>query len=184
MARIGIIGTGWGARVQVPAFREAGLEVVAIAGRDATRTAATAKELELEAFPDWRSLASVSNIDLVSIVTPPAHHLEMATFALEAGKHVLCEKPTAMNADEAERLAAAAARHGDAIALIDHELRFLPSFVAAQQRLAELGTIRYAEVRYASPGRGDEDRDERRHLRELRPARRIRSDSSAELKTT
>ncbi|MEO8035901.1 MAG: Gfo/Idh/MocA family oxidoreductase [Acidobacteriota bacterium] len=158
MARIGIIGTGWGARVQVPAFREAGLEVVGLAGRDGNKTAAAAKELGVEAFAEWRSLASSANVDLVSIVTPPAHHLEMATFALEAGKHVLCEKPTAMNAGEAGQLVAIAANHPDAITLIDHELRFLPSFLAARQHLYDLGAIWYAEVRYASPGRGDVSR--------------------------
>ena len=46
----------------------------------------------------------------------------------------------------------------DQIALIDHELRFLPSFRAARERIGELGGIRYAEVRYASPGRGDRTR--------------------------
>src|SRR5712675_987825 len=125
MARVGIIGTGWGARVQVPAFREAGLEVVAIAGHNADRTRRVAGELGLEAFDDWRALIA-SNVDLVTIVTPPSEHLQMATAALDAGKHVLCEKPTALNVDEAIQLAAAAKKHPDRITLIDHELRFLP----------------------------------------------------------
>jgi len=157
MARVGIIGTGWGARVQVPAFREAGLDVVAIAGHNAERTRKIAGDLDVEPFDDWRSLIA-SNLDLVTIVTPPSEHLQMATSALDAGKHVLCEKPTALNASEAERLVAAARKHPDRIALIDHELRFLPSFRAARERIADLGTIRYAEVRYASPGRGDRTR--------------------------
>ena len=157
MARVGIIGTGWGARVQVPAFREAGLEVVAIAGHDAERTRKIAGQLDVEAFDDWRKLIA-SNVDLVTIVTPPSEHLEMASSALDAGKHVLCEKPTALNASEAEQLVAAGKKHPDRIALIDHELRFLPSFRAARERMGELRGIRYAEVRYASPGRGDRTR--------------------------
>jgi len=157
MARVGIIGTGWGARVQVPAFREAGLEVVAIAGQNAERTKRIASELDLDAFDEWRALVD-ANLDLISIVTPPSEHLAMATAALDAGKHVLCEKPTALNVSEAEALAAAAARHPDRIALIDHELRFLPSFRAAREKMNELGEIRFAEVRYASPGRGDRTR--------------------------
>src|SRR5436305_6320722 len=157
MARVGIIGTGWGARVQVPAFREAGLDVVAIAGHDAERTRNVASQLDVEPFDDWRELIA-SNVDLVTIVTPPSQHLEMATFALDAGKHVLCEKPTALNASEAEQLVAAGRKHPDQIALIDHELRFLPSFIAARERIGDLGGIRYAEVRYASPGRGDRTR--------------------------
>jgi len=157
MARIGIIGTGWGARVQVPAFREAGLEVVAIAGHNAERTRRVADQLDMEAFDDWRALLT-SNVDLVTIVTPPSEHLQMATAAFDAGKHVLCEKPTALNGDEAARLVAAAKKHPDRITLIDHELRFLPSFRAARDRIADLGGIRYAEVRYASPARGDRKR--------------------------
>src|SRR5258708_7038955 len=157
MARVGIIGTGWGARRKVPAFREAGLEVVAIAGHNAERTRKIAGELDVEPFDDWRKLIA-SNVDLVTIVTPPSEHLEMATSALDAGKHVLCEKPTALNADQADQLLAAAWKHPKQISLIDHELRFLPSFRAARERIGELGGIRYAEVRYASPSRGDRSR--------------------------
>jgi len=157
MARIGIIGTGWGARVQVPAFREAGLDVVAIAGHNAERTRRAAEQLGIEPFDDWRALIK-SNVDLVTIVTPPSEHLQMAMAALDNGKHVLCEKPTAMNAGQAKQLVAAAKKHPDRITLIDHELRFLPSFRAARDRIADLGGIRYAEVRYASPARGDRKR--------------------------
>ena len=154
MARVGIIGTGWGARVQVPAFREAGLEVVAIAGHNAERTRRVAGQLDLKSFDDWQALIQ-SDVDLVTIVTPPSEHLQMATAALDAGKHVLCEKPTALNVKQAEQLLAAARKHPDQFALIDHELRFLPSFRAARERMSDLGGVRYAEVRYASPSRGD-----------------------------
>jgi predicted dehydrogenase len=136
-----MIGRGWGARVQEPAFAEAGLEVVAIVGRDG-----------------WRELIARDDVDLVSVVMPPSMHVEIATAALRAGKHVLCEKPTALNTAEAEELIAAANEHPDRIALIDHELRFLPSFRAARERVAEIGAIRYADIRYASPSRGDRSR--------------------------
>ena len=158
MARIGIIGTGWGARVQVPAFRDAGLEVVAIAGHNAERTRRIAGQLDVKPFDDWHALIE-SDVDLVTIVTPPSEHLQMATATLDAGKHVLCEKPTALNVDEATRLVAAAQKHPDRLALIDHELRFLPSFRAARERMNDLGGVRYTEVRYASPSRGDRTRE-------------------------
>lgn len=157
MTRIGIVGTGWGARVQVPRFRDAGLDVVALAGFHRNKTRDLADELGVSAFDDWRDLIR-SDVDLVSIVTPPSEHREMAIAALEAGKHVLCEKPTAMNAGEARELVEAARRHPDRIALIDHELRFLPSWREARARIGEIGTVRYAEVRYASPSRGDRSR--------------------------
>jgi len=140
MPRIGVIGSGWGSRVQTPIFREAGFDVVEIRGR------------EWEKFRD-------ANVDLVSVVVPPAKHLEIARAALEAGKHVICEKPTALDAAEAEQLAQASRERPDRIAIIDHELRFLPSFVAARERVRELEGIRYIEVRYSSPSRGDRSRE-------------------------
>src|SRR5260221_7368813 len=152
MTRIGVIGTGWGARVQVPAFREAGVDVVAIAGHDSLKTRQTARELELTPFDDWHALVT-SDVDLVTIVTPPSEPLAMTTAALKAGKHVLCEKPTALNAGEAEQLVAAAAERPRQLALIDHELRLLPSFRAA--RTFAIGAVRYVEARFASPSRGD-----------------------------
>src|SRR5579884_2652620 len=139
MTRVGIIGRGWGDRSQAPAFRDAGLDVVAIVGHN-----------------DWRR--AIDAADLVSVVTPPSTHLEIATAALDAGKHVICEKPTALDANQAEKLVAASRAHPSQIAIIDHELRFLPSFRAARERIGELGAIRYAEVRYASPSRGERSR--------------------------
>jgi predicted dehydrogenase len=139
MAQIGIIGSGWGERAQAPNFREAGLGVELFRGHN------------------WRD-AIRSNADLVTIVTPPSTHVEIALAALDAGKHLLCEKPTALDAAEAEKMVAACRKYRDRIALIDHELRFLPSFRAARERVGEIGAIRYAEVRYSSPNRGDRQR--------------------------
>jgi predicted dehydrogenase len=158
MARIGIVGTGWGARVQVPTFREAGWEVVGIAGSQAVRTRSVAAELGARPFDDWRGLIGSADVELVSIVTPPSEHHDIAIAALEAGKHVLCEKPTAMNTTQAVDLVRAATAHHDRITLIDHELRFLPSWREGRRRIAEIGPVRYAEGRYASPARGDRSR--------------------------
>jgi predicted dehydrogenase len=158
MARIGIVGTGWGARVQVPAFRSAGLEVAGIAGFHRNKTARVAEELGVRPFDDWRAVIA-SDIDCVSIVTPPDQHLEMATAALDAGKHVISEKPTALDAGEAEKLVAAARRHPDRIAIIDHELRFLPSWLETRPRMREIGALGHVEVRYSSPSRGDRTRE-------------------------
>jgi len=159
MVRIGIVGTGWGARVQVPTFREAGLEVVAIAGYNPDKTRKLSDELGVRAHDDWREVVTAADVDLISIVTPPSEHREMSLAALDAGKHVLCEKPTALDAGEAEELLAAARQRPEQIALIDHELRFLPSWREARARMGELGGVRYAEVRYSSPARGSRARE-------------------------
>lgn len=142
MVRVGIIGHGWGARVQEPAFKEAGLQVVKVAARS-----------------EWRALVASNDVDLITVVLPPAMHREIAIAALEAGKHVISEKPTALNAREAEEMLGAAKKHASQLSLIDHELRFLPAWRAARERIGEIGALRYAEVRYASPGRGDRKRE-------------------------
>ncbi|WP_298816340.1 Gfo/Idh/MocA family protein [Chloroflexus sp.] len=158
---IGIIGTGWGARVQVPAFRAAGLTVTALAGSNPTRTTQIARELEVPfATANWRELIARDDVQLVSIVTPPYLHREMAEAALAAGKHVLCEKPTALNAAEAEAMLVAAQNHADQFALIDHELRFLPAVQAARARVmaGDIGEVRAAEVRFVASSRADPQR--------------------------
>ena len=158
MAKIAIVGTGWGSRVQAPLFREAGLTVAGIAGSDPARTEKVAADLGVPPFGSWRAAVD-SDADIVSIVVPPSEHLEIATAALEAGKHVINEKPTALNASEAERLLTVAERTPERVAIIDHELRFLPAWQAARERIGELGPLRYIELRYASPSRGDRKRE-------------------------
>lgn len=158
---IGIIGTGWGARIQVPAFRAAGLTVTALAGSNSAKTTRIAQELEVPfATANWREVLERDDVQLVSIVTPPYLHREMAEAALAAGKHVLCEKPTALNTAEAEVMMAAAQAHPSQLALIDHELRFLPAVQAARARVAsgDIGEVRAAEVRFVSSSRADPQR--------------------------
>jgi predicted dehydrogenase len=158
MTQIGIIGTGWGARVQVPAFRGVGLEVTALAGSQAAKTARIAGELGVAWHTDdWRALLARPDVDVVSIVTPPSLHRAMAVAALEAGKHVLCEKPTALDAAEAEAMLAAASARPAQLALIDHELRFLPALRLARDLIAQgaIGAVRHAEARAVNGSRRD-----------------------------
>src|SRR5690606_12907487 len=66
---------------------------------------------------DWRALIADPEVEVVSITTPNAFHAEMAVAALEAGKHVWCEKPMAVALADAERMAAAATASGRVAAL-------------------------------------------------------------------
>lgn len=156
--RIGIVGTGWGSRVQVPAFRGTGHQVVAIAGHDAEKTRRIAADLGVVAFASAAELVERAEIDLVSIASPPATHLPLSRLALERGLHVLCEKPTALDAAEATEMLELARRHPSRRAMIDHELRFLPSWLEAKRRVGTIGPIRTIEVRYSSPSRRSPDR--------------------------
>lgn len=158
--RMGIIGVGWGARVQIPAFRAVGWEVVAICGRTRDKVERIAAEHGIpHAFTDYRLLIDLPQVDLVSIVTPPAWHKEMALAALAAGKHVLCEKPTALDAQEARAMWEAALAT-DRIALIDHELRFLPTRRRMWELVREgyLGTLYTVTYTYRSGFRRDPNR--------------------------
>ncbi len=155
---IGIIGTGWGSRVQVPALRAAGLHVVAIAGSQARKTHRIATDLEIPyATGDWRTILDREEVSIISIATPPSFHAEMAVAALEAGKHVICEKPTALNATEAQQMVEVAEAYPKQFALIDHELRFLPAMQEARKLVVEgaIGNLRHAEVRFINSSRAN-----------------------------
>lgn len=158
---IGIVGAGFARTTQIPGFRDCmGAKVVAIASRRPERAEAVAKEFGIaHVAPDWKELVARSDVDLVSIVTPPSTHLEITLAALEYRKAVLCEKPMAMNADEARRMAEAA-RNAGVLALIDHELRFLNSrrTMRAMLQRGAIGTVRHCNYVFRSDYRGVLDR--------------------------
>jgi predicted dehydrogenase len=156
--RIGIIGTGFGRSAQVPGFRACeGAEVVALCGSRRDRTEALARELGVPlALTDYRKLLARDDVDLVSVVTPPYLHHSMTLAALAAGKHVLCEKPMAMDVGQAremlERAEAAGRLH-----LIDHELRFNPTRGRLKELLdgGFLGRVHHAAIQISTDFRAD-----------------------------
>lgn len=138
--RVGVIGTGWADRVLIPAFQAGGLEVAAVASHDAERAKAVAQRHGIErATTDWRDLLEL-DLDLVAVTTPPAQHVERAIAVLEAGLHLLCEKPVGLDAAGAGRLLAAAEARPEQLALVNHELRFTPALRKARE-LVRSGAI-------------------------------------------
>lgn len=158
---IGMIGAGFARTTQIPGFRACeGARVVAIASRHRENAERVAREFDIEhVMSDWREVVEREDVDLVSIVTPPVTHVEMALYALDAGKAVLCEKPMAMNAEEAERMWRRADETGK-LALIDHELRFLPGRLKAREmlRAGEIGEVRHAKLLFRSDSRASSER--------------------------
>lgn len=154
---IGIVGAGFARTTQIPGFLNCdGARVVAITSRHRERAESVAKEFGIESVAnDWRELIQRDDIDLVSIVTPPATHMEITLAALERRKAVLCEKPMAMNADEAKRMTERAHEVG-VLALIDHELRFLSSRRKMRAMLHEgiIGNVRHCNYVFRSDYRG------------------------------
>jgi predicted dehydrogenase len=138
--RVGVIGTGFGSLVQIPAFQaHPRAEVVAVASATPGKARRTADAFGVpHAFDDWRELVA-ADLDLVSITTPPYLHHAMALAAFDAGRHVLCEKPMAMSAAEAEEMLARG-EQARRLHVIDHELRFNPNRRKAR-RLIEEGLV-------------------------------------------
>ncbi len=146
--RVGVIGVGFGATVHVPAFLSEGWEVPAIWGRSPERTREAAERLGVSApHEDWRELVARDDLDAVAISTPPAPHREMALAALAAGKHVLCEKPFALDAAEASAMAEAARASGPT-AMVAHEFRHAPQRAHIRRLLDEgfVGEPRFASI--------------------------------------
>ena len=155
---IGIVGTGFARKVQIPAFLSCeGAKIVSIASGSIENARSAADEFGIEHYTDdWCETVRHEDVDLVCITTPPTLHREMTLFALEHEKHILCEKPMAMNVAEASEMAAAA-DSVNVLALIDHELRFQHGrqTAYAMLRLGEIGKVRHAKYIFQAPHRGD-----------------------------
>ena len=147
--KVGIIGASFARAAYLPAFAHVpGAEVVAIAsGRMASARAAADAFGVPHAYDDWQAMLADHAFDLVCIATPTNLHAPQTLAALAAGAHVLCEKPTAMNAAEAEDMLHAAERLGR-VHMIDHELRFNPNRarIAAMIAQGDLGEIRHVNI--------------------------------------
>ena len=116
---VGLIGTGFMGKCHTLAYRSVKAvfdtaltpRLVRVCDRRADVAESHASRSGFErATDDWRAVVDDPDVDIVSITTPNKFHCEMALAALEAGKHVYCEKPLALTLDEAERMAAAAER--------------------------------------------------------------------------
>src|SRR5947208_3176934 len=102
--RFGVIGAGGFAEIcHVPGLQShPRAEVVALCGRREEHARAMAQRLGVpDVYADYRDLLAREDIDGVAIVTPNVSHAEIALAAFKAGKHVICEKPLAMNGEEA-----------------------------------------------------------------------------------
>lgn len=147
--KVGIIGASFAQKAYLPALRHVpGAEVVALASArmESARSAASNFEVP-HAYDDWEAMLASHEFDLVCIATPTLLHEPQTLAAVEAGAHVLCEKPTAMDAGEAARMLAAAEAAGR-VHMIDHELRFNPNRIRVGELISEgaLGEIRHVDI--------------------------------------
>lgn len=132
---VAVVGTGFGQKIHIPGFKtHHRTDVVAVYHRDRNQAQTIAERHDiLHACDTIEAIFALPEVQAVSIATPPFAHYRMAAAALKAGKHLLLEKPTALNVQEARELHSLAQQHQVA-AVMDFEFRFIPAW----QYLAEL----------------------------------------------
>ena len=149
MLNVGIIGASFARDAYLPALAHIeGATPVALSSAriDSARSAAEPHGIEA-VYDDWEAMLANHDLDLVCIATPTVMHKPMVLAALARGAHVLCEKPTAMNASEAREMLDAAKAAGR-LHIIDHELRFNPTRARIAELIhgGDLGEIRHINV--------------------------------------
>ena len=159
---VAVVGTGFGQKIHIPGFEaHHRTRVVAVCNRDVEKAKAIAQAHNIpHACQSVEEAVALADVDAVSVTTPPFLHAAMAKTVLTAGKHLLLEKPTTLNVNEALELYELAHAQG-AIAGLDFEFRFVPAW----QRLAELlqegyvGELRFINIDWLVSGRADPTRN-------------------------
>ena len=147
--RVGIIGTGFGAKVHAPMMKfHDGFEVVAISSVSRGNLEDVKKVSLIEnVYSDWKRMLEQETMDLVVVASAVHLHKEMVLAAYKKGVHVLCEKPMALHKGETEEMISLRNVAGK-LGLINHEFRFLPARtkikeIIANGSLGEIMHIRY-----------------------------------------
>jgi predicted dehydrogenase len=138
--RAGVVGTGFIGVVHVEALRRLGIEVAGVVGSTPER--ARAKPALPPAYESYEALLADGGVDVVHITTPNRLHHEQAKAALEAGKHVVCEKPLAMTSEQTAELVRLADESG-LVHCTNFNIRFYGQCRAARARIlaGELGRV-------------------------------------------
>ena len=153
--KVGIIGASFARAAYLPAFKHIeGVEVTSIASFNLENAKSCAEEFKVKNFYDsWEKMLNENVLDLVCIATPTDLHAPITLKALRSGAHVLCEKPTAMNALEASEMLKVAEEHNK-IHMIDHELRFNPNRKKIKEWISngDIGAIQHVNILNVSNG--------------------------------
>jgi predicted dehydrogenase len=145
--RIGISGTGFGVKAHLPALlAHPRFEVVALASPTSAKAIAAERKIP-HAFASAEEMIEGCELDAITIASPPFTHRDAVLAALDAGLHVMCEKPFALNVEEAEEMVAASRDAGTACG-IAHEFRFVPQRQAIKELIVNghLNPLREVEI--------------------------------------
>ena len=158
--RVAVIGYAFMGKAHSQAWRNVAayfdvpaVEQAVLVGRNAGEVAAAAARFGwAESATDWREVIARDDIDIIDVCAPGNMHAEIAIAALEAGKHVIVEKPIANSVEEAERMLAAAeaATARGQHAIVNFNYRRVPAIEVARQLVAEgrIGPIRHVRAAY------------------------------------
>jgi predicted dehydrogenase len=146
--RVAVIGVGYLGRFHAQKYAAlSACELIGVVDSQAATAESVANELGVRAYTDYRAL--LGQVDAVSVATPTTTHCDIGLAFLEAGAHVLVEKPITETTEQAERLIAAAQRHRRLLQ-VGHLERFNPAILAAESRLS---TPRFIECNRMAPFR-------------------------------
>lgn len=158
---VAVVGTGFGEKIHIPGFQShPRTQLVAVYHRDLDKAKAIASTHDIpHACDRLEDILALPDVAAVSISTPPFLHYEMAKKALQAGKHVLLEKPMTLSADEARELYHLASANG-VVAVMDFEFRFIPAWQLFAEYLAEgyVGQKRLIKIDWLVSSRADAQR--------------------------
>jgi predicted dehydrogenase len=161
MIGVAVVGTGFGQKIHIPGFQEhPRTQVVAVYHRDLEKAKALASSQNIpHACDRLEDALALPEVTAVSISTPPFLHYEMAKKVLQAGKHLLLEKPTTLTATEARELYQLATARG-VVAMMDFEFRFVPAWQLFAEYLADgfVGTKRLIKIDWLVSSRADASR--------------------------
>jgi len=150
--RVGIVGAGLMGRWHAHAARKAGAHIVAIADRNLDAANRLAGKCGgIEACADITDLLSRTSCDVVHICTPIATHEQIAGMAIEAGKHVLIEKPVTPDAEGTQRLIQLAARRSVLICPV-HQFVFQQGVMKARRLLDRIGRVLHLDATFCTAG--------------------------------
>jgi predicted dehydrogenase len=138
-----VVGTGFIGPVHVEALRRLGVPVLGVLGSSPQRGGEAARRLNLpRAYASLDELLADAHVIAVHLTSPNRLHFEQGCRTLAAGKHVVCEKPLALNATQTAELAALAAR-SPLVSAVNYNVRYYPLNIEARQRVrdGQLGTI-------------------------------------------
>ena len=147
--RAGLIGTGFIGPVHLEALRRLGVRVAALCDLPDRVRAAADRFGILEAYGNYREMLRSPSVDVVHITSPNRFHCGMSLAALRAGKHVVCEKPLAMNTKETAQIVKLARSAGTVFA-VNYNVRFYPAVLQLRKSVADgdLGEIIHVNGSY------------------------------------